>query len=145
MRTLALFALALVSLVGQGERFQIDSRFRSPGATLQTYWRALRYGDVQTVEQCFTDAGSSLPFPGMLWFLPPVDEIKLYSVRLVGAEAGHLVAVYEVRFRPAGSTDIESCIITTELRQVSHEWRIVPPSDDGSMPAWQPYRRSVDI
>jgi hypothetical protein len=137
--------LASVSLLGQGERFRVDARFRTPSATLRTYWRALRYNDVQTVQECFIEPRAARPFPGMLWFLPPVDDMDLRSMQLVGAEAGHLVAVYEVQYRPAGSSELQSCTLKTELRRVGQEWRIVPTPGEAAMPTWQLYRRTVDI
>jgi hypothetical protein len=138
---LLLFAL---SLVGQGERFQVDPRFRTPSETLRTYWGALGRQDLTVVNDCLADPGSLRPFPGMLWFLPPVDEIDLVSMRLVGAEAGRLIAVYEVRFRPQGTRDTHSFVTTTELCRIGQEWHVVPAEDE-DLPEWQPYPRPVDI
>lgn len=142
-RTMLLLLLAL-SLVGQGEKFYVDPRFRTPSATLNTYWEALSRQDLSTVNDCYADPGSLQPFPGMLWFLPPVDEIDLTSMRLVGAEAGHLIAMYEVQFRPTGIPDVHSFVTTTELRRVGWEWHVIP-NDEAGLPAWQPYPRAVDI
>lgn len=144
-RAVGLLVLASLSLLGEGERQRVDPRFKTPTATIYTYWRALRRNDVQTVQECFAEPGSSLPFPGMLWFLPPVDDMDLQSMRLVGAEAGHLTAMYEVQFKPAGSPLVESFVVSTELQRVGHEWRIVRPSGDPALPTWQPYRGAVDI
>lgn len=140
-----LLALACATLVGQGERFDVDARFRSPGTALETYWRAVRSNDLQTVAECFTEPQASLPFPGMLWFLPPVDHLELRSVRMASATAGDVVVVYEVRFTPVGAADDQVFATSTELRRVGHEWRIVPPSGQAGMPEWKPYPRPVDI
>jgi hypothetical protein len=143
-RRMVLLLLLAMSLMGQGERFQIDPRFRTPSATLHTYWEALRRQDLTTVNDCLTDPGLLRPFPGMLWFLPPVDEIQLKSMRLVGAEAGRMIAVYEVQFLPSGTEDLQTFVTTTELRRVGQEWRVVPAEGD-ELPAWQPFPRAVDI
>src|SRR5436309_4503554 len=37
-RLWVVLALACLGLLGQGERFHVDARFRSPKATLLTYW-----------------------------------------------------------------------------------------------------------
>jgi hypothetical protein len=144
-RAIVLLLLASLSLLGEGERFRIDPRFKTPSATIFTYWRALRFNDVQTVQECFSEPSASLPFPGMLWFLPPVDDMNLNSMRLVSAESGHLIAMYEVQFKPAGTELIQSFLVSTELQRVGHEWRIVPPSGDSGLPTWQTYRGAVDI
>ena len=67
------------------------------------------------------------------------------SMQLVSADSGHLTAMCEVQFKPAGSLLVESFVISTELTRVGHEWRIVPPSGDAALPTWQPYRGAVDI
>ena len=144
-RAFAMLILVCASVLGQGERYDVDPRFVSPGATLTTYWEALKANDIQTVADCFVDAESALPFPGMLWFLPPVDELDIRSVHLESAERGHLVAVYEVRFRPKGSTETQQFHTSTELRRIRQQWRIVPQSGEAGMPAWRPYPRRVDI
>jgi hypothetical protein len=144
LRTWLLLVVGCALLLGQGERFQVDPRFRSPGAVLETYWRAIRLNDLQTVSDCFIEPDISLPFPGMLWFLPPVDKLHVSRVRVASAEADHIVAVYEVLFLPSGTTSEESFTTSSELQRVGHEWRIVPPSGDASMPEWRPYPRPVD-
>jgi hypothetical protein len=144
-RAVVFLLLASLSLLGEGERLRIDPRFRTPSATIYTYWGALRRNDVQTVQECFTEPDASQPFPGMLWFLPPVDDMDLHSMRLVSAEAGHLVAMYEVQFKPSGSDLLQSFVVLTELRRVGFEWRIVPPTGDEALPTWRPYRSAVDI
>ena len=144
VRAWALLVLACVALLGQGERFRQDARFRSPGATLETYWGALRDNDLTTVTECFTEPQASLPFPGMLWFLPPVDSLRVASVHVVSAKVNDVVAMYEVRFTPAGSALGQHFVTTSELRRIGREWRIVPPTGEAAMPEWKPYPRPVD-
>ncbi len=138
-----MLALGCVLLLGQGERFQVDARFLTPGRTLDTYWRAIRHNDLQTVGECFSEP-QSMPFPGMVWFLPPVDQLHIRSVHVVSAEGGKIVAAYEILFVPKGSQDAESFVTSSELVRVRHEWRIVPTEDASSMPPWKPYPRPVD-
>ncbi len=137
--------LACVTLVGQGERFDVDARFRSPGATLETYWRAVRRNDLPTVAQCFVEPQASLPFPGMLWFLPPVERLQLQSVHLASGTADDVVVVYQVRFTPRGYADDQIFATSSELRRMGHEWRLVPGNGQTAVPDWKPYPRPVDI
>jgi len=141
---LALLVLCVVVL-GQGERFEVDARFLTPSSTLHTYWESLEHGDVETVAECFEDPGDVLPFPGMLWFLPPLDSIELRGLEVVEAERGRMVTAYEVRFRPTGYPEEQSFLTTTELVRCGHEWRILAPTGEASMPTWKPYPRAVDI
>lgn len=141
---LGLLAVCL-TLLGQGERFEVDARFLTPSTTLHTYWESLERGDVETVAECFEDPGDVLPFPGMLWFLPPVDSIELRGLEVVEAERGRMVTAYEVRFRPTGYPEEQSFVTTTELVRSNHEWRILAPTGEASMPTWKPYPRAVDI
>lgn len=117
----------------------------TPSSTLHSYWESLQRGDVESVAECFDDPGDVLPFPGMLWFLPPVDSIELRGLEVVEAERGRMVTAYEVRFRPTGYPEEQSFVTTTELVRVGHEWRILAPSGEASMPSWKPYPRTVDI
>ena len=144
LRAWALILFGCVMLLGQGERFQVDARFRTPSRTLETYWGAIRHNDLQTVGECFSEPQESLPFPGMLWFLPPVDALHIRSVHVVSAQSGRLVAAYEVQFVPSGTREQESFVTTTQLVRIGHEWRIVPVDDSAGMPPWKPYRRPVD-
>ena len=136
--------IACAALLGQGEQLRQDARFRSPGAALTTYWAALRDGDMTTVTQCFTDPQASMPFPGMVWFLPPVDSLKIASIHIVSAQSNLITAMYEVQFTPEGTTQAQHFITTSELRRLGREWRIVPPTDQAAMPEWKPYPRTVD-
>ena len=136
--------IACVALLGQGEQLRQDTRFRSPGAALTTYWAALRDGDMTTVNECFTDPQASQPFPGMVWFLPPVDSLKIASIHVVTAQSNAITALYEVQFTPQGTTRAQHFVTTSELRRSGREWRIVPPTDQAAMPEWKPYPRTVD-
>jgi hypothetical protein len=144
LRAWALLLMGCATLLGQGERLRLDPRFRSPSAALETYWRALRDNDVTTVSECFTEPQGSLPFPGMLWFLPPVDSLRIVSVQVVSATSSDMVTMYEVRFTPTGSSQAQHFIATSELRRTGREWHIVPPTGDAAMPEWKPYPRPVD-
>jgi hypothetical protein len=132
-------------ILGQGERFEVDSRFMTPSSTLNTYWESLERGDVEAVAECFDDPYEALPFPGMLWFLPPVDSIELRGMEVVEAERGRMVTAYEVRFQPTGYPEEQAFVTTTELVRVGQEWKIVAPTGEASMPTWKPYPRAVDI
>ena len=144
LRSWALCGLACIALLGQGERFDVDTRFLTPSRTLETYWGAIRSNDLATVGQCFVEPQESLPFPGMLWFLPPVDELVLRSVHVVSATSDEIVAAYEVEFLPAGSREEQSFITTTRLARIGFEWRILPRDGEAALPAWKPYPRAVD-
>ena len=144
VRAWGLVLIACVALLGQGEQLRQDVRFRSPGAVLTTYWAALRDGDMTTVTQCFTDPQASMPFPGMVWFLPPVDSLKVASIHVVTAQSNSITAMYEVQFTPAGTLRAQHFVTTSELRRLGREWRIVPPTDQAAMPEWKPYPRTVD-
>src|SRR5205085_9971493 len=121
-----------------------DRRFRSPSAALETYWTALRDNDMNTVSECFTEPQASMPFPGMLWFLPPVDSLRITRVHVVSAQANEMVTMYEVRFTLPGPSLQQRFVTTSELRRIGREWRIVPPTGEAAMPEWKPYPRPVD-
>jgi len=143
-RSWALCGLVCLALLGQGERYDVDARFRTPGRTLETYWRAIRTNDLQTVGECFAEPQESLPFPGMLWFMPPVSDLKLRSVHVVAATSDAITTAYEVDFTPKGSTEEQSFVMTTRLQKLGFEWRIVARDGEAAMPAWKPYPRPVD-
>jgi hypothetical protein len=144
-RTWWLLALVLVTLVGQGERFEVDRRFATPSATLITYWDALDRGDAETVWRCLTEVGRDAPFPGMLWFLPETESLRLEAFRSLPVSAGRVMVSYEVRFQPAGQTVEQSFATGNELVRVRGEWRIARAIGEASMPEWRPFPRPVDI
>jgi hypothetical protein len=133
------------SLLGQGERCQVDTRFSSPGATLTTYWEALRTEDAGTVVQCFADPRVAVPYPGMLWFLPPSESVRVYSVRYTAGEDGAVVATYELRYRPVGKHQEMVVVTGSELVRLHGEWRIARPSADLGLPEWRQVPQRVDI
>lgn len=140
-------ALSMVcgSLLGQGETFQIDERFSTPSATLVTYWDALRREDVDGVAQCFADPSTAEPRPGTVWFLPPSDKIEVRAVRYSPGESGSVVATYEVRFVPRGSTEELSFVTGSELQRANGEWRLIGLADEVDWPEWKPFVQPVDI
>jgi hypothetical protein len=140
-------ALSMVcgSLLGQGETFKIDERFSTPSATLVTYWESLRSENVDQVAECFADPSTAEPKPGSIWFLPPSDKIEVRAVRYAPGEEGHVVATYEVRFVPRGSTEELSFVTGSELARAHGEWRLVGLADEVDWPEWKPFVRSVDI
>jgi hypothetical protein len=144
-RHLALVGLAAFALLGQGERCLVDPRFRTPSATLATYWTALRDGDEVTAGECVVEGTQGQPFPGMLWFMPPTREIRLEAFRSLPVEAGRLYVSYEVRFRPLGAIE-EQCFQTGhELVRLHGGWRIARGLGTASLPEWHSIPRAVDI
>ena len=99
-RRAALILVAALSLLGQGERFRVDPRFRSPSTTLLAYWEALRQGDGDSAYECFVEGRHDLPVPGALWFLPPTDDLWLTGFRSLPVTAGRVMVTYEVHYRP---------------------------------------------
>ena len=140
----AMLAMSLC-LFGQGERARVDPRFISPSATLQTYWSALRVGDANEAWECLVEGRHQLPRPGMLWFLPPTDELSLAEFRSLPVTGGRVVVSYEVRYRPSGEDEVRSFRSADELVRMRGEWRIARPVGEVSMPEWQPAERPVDI
>ncbi len=144
-RTWVLLAVALFTLLGQGERYAVDRRFLTPSATLTTYWDALRRGDAETAWRCLTEVRSDAPFPGMLWFLPETDSFRLDQFRSLPVTGGRVMVTYEVRFRPAGQTIEQAFPTGNELVRVHGEWHIARDVGEATMPAWRPIPRPVDI
>jgi hypothetical protein len=137
-------ALASLSLLGQGERSQVDPRFISPSATLRTYWRAMQAGDASSAWECLVEGRHELPQPGMLWFLPPTDELTLDAFNSLPVTGGRILVSYEVRYRPAGVSTMRSFRSADELVRMRGEWRISRPLGRASMPEWQALPRRVD-
>jgi len=142
---LFLVVLAALSLLGQGERYQVDERFSSPSATLRTYWSALQKGDAEDVWECFVEGRNDLPMPGQLWFLPPVSQIRITAFRSLPVTRGRVLVSYEVRYVPVGFTDERSFRTGDELVRMRGAWRIVRPVGAGSLPEIRLPRRPVDI
>ena len=136
--------LAACSLLGQGERFRIDPRFRSPSATLLAYWEALRQGDGDSAFECFVEGRHDLPMPGALWFLPPTDDLWLTGFRSLPVTAGRVMVTYEVHYRPRGSGEERMFKTGSELVRSHGEWRISQPLGEVSMPEWKGVPGPID-
>ena len=139
---IALFAL---SLLGQGERYRIDSRLTSPQRTIANFWLALRRDDDVGASQCMVEGQHNLPFPGMLWFLPPTKEFKLSNFKTMPIEGGRVLVTYVVRYIPVGLESEQAFVTSFEMVRTRGEWRIVRPVGEASMPEWKPIPRAVDI
>ena len=141
---LLLIAFCL-SVLGQGQRCEVDPRFGSPTATLRTFWEALRLGDVETASQCIEDGGYTGPFPGMVWFMPPSHDLRLEAVRSLPVRRGRVLVNYEVHYFALGVSEELSFRTENHLVQVRGEWRIAPPFGNVSTQAWSPLHRLVPI
>jgi hypothetical protein len=137
-------ALVALSLFGLGERCRVNPRLVSPSATLRQYWRSLRTGDEGGVAECLVEGTRDLPFPGMLWFLPPTRELWLDDFHSLPVQSGRVLATYQVHFLPYGTGEVETFRTGSELVRTRGEWRIVRPLGEASMPEWRPIRRAVD-
>jgi len=145
LRAVALVLIASVSLLGQGERCRVDSRFASPSSTLKTFWDAMAAGNAEDVWECFVEGRHDLPVPGMLWFLPPTERISLAEFRSLPVASGRVLVTYEVRFVPAGEEEESSFRTGDELVRVRGQWRIARPIGQASMPELRLPPRTVDI
>jgi hypothetical protein len=140
-----LLLIASLSLLGQGEKCRVDSRFVTPSSTLVTFWEAMRSGDAEGVWECFVEGRHDLPVPGMLWFLPPTERISLAEFRSLPVSAGRVLVTYEVRYLPRGLDEERSFRTGDELVRMRGQWRIVRPIGQVSMPIGEPTPRTVDI
>lgn len=145
LRSWFLVALACLSLLGQGERFRIDERFRSPSATLVSYWTALQAGDTDSAYECFVEGRNDLPMPGALWFLPPTDDLWLEGFKSLPVSAGRVLVSYEVHYRARGDREERKFRTGNELVRMRGEWRIAGPLGEASMPQWHSTPAPVDI
>jgi hypothetical protein len=136
--------LGCFGLLGQGERCLVDARFRSPDATLRTYWQAMRRGDAEIVWACFTEGRDDLPVPGQLWFLPPTERLEIAELHLIPVAPGRVIVTYEVRYVPRGLSELRSFRTGDEMVRAGGEWRISRPIGDASMPDPEPIPRPVD-
>jgi hypothetical protein len=143
-RDWVLVALVASSLLGLGERWRVNPHLVSPSATLQQYWEALRTGDEAGVAECLVQGERDLPFPGMLWFMPPTRALWLDDFRSLPVQSGRVLATYQVHFAPYGTGEVETFRSGSELIRTRGEWRIVRPLGEASMPEWRPIRRVVD-
>jgi hypothetical protein len=139
-----LIALVAFSLLGLGERCRVNPHLMSPSATLHRYWEALRAGDEASVAECLVEGTRDLPFPGMLWFLPPTRELWIDDFRSLPVQAGRVLTTYQVHFVANGTDDVETFRTGSELVRNRGEWRIARPLGEASMPEWRPIHRAVD-
>jgi hypothetical protein len=145
-RTWVLVAVVTLSLLGQGERCRVDPRFASPGATLATFWAALRADQAENAWECMVEGRHDLPLPGMLWFLPPTQGLWLDDFRSLPVTSGRVLVSYDVHYRPLGMTTEHSFRTGSELVRIRGAWRILRPIGEASMPEWwRPVPRSFDI
>jgi hypothetical protein len=143
-RGLLIVALACISLLGQGERSRVDPRLVSPSATLTAYWEALRAGDADGAWACLVEGRHDAPMPGMLWFLPPSEELTLGEFRALPVTGGRMVVSYEVRYRPSGVDELRTFRTADELVRVRGEWRIARTVGEANTPEWEASPRPVD-
>lgn len=143
--SLALIVILALSLLGQGERYSLDPRFRSPSSTLLSYWGALAGGDCDEVLECQAELRDDLPMPGALWFLPPTDELWLDGFRSLPVTSGRVLVTYEVHYRPTGTGEERMFQTGSELVRLRGEWRIARPIGEASMPEWKPVPGPVDM
>lgn len=137
-------ALASFCLLGQGERCQVDKRFSSPSATLSTYWQALLDGDAETAWACVDDGRPGLPMPGMIWFLPPSDTLRLTNIRALPVTSGRVMVRYDVEFVPRGLAEVRAFENSDELVRRRGEWRLERRAGEASFPDWEPTRQPID-
>lgn len=137
--------LVALMLLGAGEPWRADPRFRSPSATLDTYWQALRHDDEFTAEECQLEPSHDVPMPGSLWFLPPTTALRVANLHSLPVESGRVMVTYEVRFVPLGGEGEQVFRTAAELVRDRGEWRIGRPIGEVSLPEWKPIRRTVDI
>jgi hypothetical protein len=116
-----------LSVLGQGQRCLVDPRLGSPVRTLQTYWDALRAGDVETASMCIEDGNYSGPYPGSVWFMPPTRDLRLEAVHSLPVRRGRVMVDYEVHYFALGVTEELSFRTESHLVLARGEWRIAPP------------------
>jgi hypothetical protein len=143
-RSVLWLAFACFSLLGQGERCQVDKRFASPSATLSTYWQALLDGDAETAWSCVDDGRPGLPMPGMIWFLPPSDTLRLTNIRALPVTNGRVMVRYDVEFVPRGVAEVRAFENSDELVRRRGEWRLARRVGEASFPDWEPTRQPID-
>ena len=134
-----------LGVLGQGERYLVDSRFTSPSSTLQVFWQALHSGDAETASLCIEDGGYTGPYPGMVWFLPTSSAIRVDSIRTVPVLHDRVMASYMVHCFPLGVHEDLSFRAENQLVRVRGEWRICSPVGEVELPDWTPAIRKVSI
>jgi len=129
-------------MLGAGERFELDYRFESPSTALLTYWEALSVNNSELLAECFAQPHADLPQPGMVWFLPPMQKLGLYSLLWESIDDDHVLVTYEVRYWAQEGVEEESFDTATELVRIDGQWRVVPPQEGETVwPDWAPIPR----
>ncbi|HTM58342.1 MAG TPA: hypothetical protein VL123_07995 [Candidatus Udaeobacter sp.] len=144
IRGVLLILLGMISVLGQGERYRADPRLSSPSRAIASYWEALRRDDEQGALDCTAEGNFDVPYPGMLWFLPPTTDLTLTAFKSLPITSDRVMVSYIVRYRPVGMAIEQAFVTGCELVRRRGEWRIVAPIGEASMPEWQPTSRSVD-
>jgi hypothetical protein len=144
VRHLVIVLAVAASLLGQGERTRVDPRFVSPSSTLTSYWEALRVNDADAAAECLSAGEHEIPFPGMLWFLPPTEELSLEEFRSLPVASGRVMVTYVVRYRPKGGPLEQRFVFGNELVRTRGEWHIARPLGEASMPEWHSTSGPVD-
>ena len=141
-----LLAIVCLAMLGAGERFEMDYRFESPSAALLTYWEALSVNDSELLFECFSQPSATMPQPGMVWFLPPMQKLGLYSLLWETIDDGHVLVSYEVRYWAQEGMVEESFDTATELVRINGQWHIVPPEEgETEWPQWTPIPRVFKV
>ena len=123
----------------------MDPRLISPSRTIASYWQALRRDDEAAALECTVEGNPDVPYPGMLWFLPPTTELTLTGFKSLPVTSGRVVVQYVVVYRPVGTLGQQAFVTGCELVRQRGEWRIAHAVGEASMPDWKPVPRSVDI
>jgi hypothetical protein len=133
------------SVLGQGQRCEMDPRFGSPVSTLRTYWEALSAGDAETASECIEDGNYTGPYPGAVWFMPTTRDLRLEEVHSLPVRRGRVMVNYEVHYFALGIAEELSFRTENHLVQVRGEWRIAPPFGNVSQQQWRPLHRLTPI
>lgn len=133
------------ALLGQGQRCDVDPRFGSPLATIQTYWEALREGDAETASLCIDEGSYTGPYPGSVWFMPPSHDLRVEAAQTLPVRPGRVLVNYEVHYFALGASEEFSFRTGSHLVRARGEWRIVPPFGDVSSQDFRPIHRLAPI
>lgn len=82
--------------------------------------------------------------PGMLWFLPPSDTLRLTNIRALPVTNGRVMVRYEVEFVPRGVAEVRAFENADELVRRRGEWLISRRAGEASFPDWEPTRQPID-
>ena len=145
VRAWALVLFLCAAVLGQGSRCQVDARFATPHATLDTFWKALADGDAETAAMCLERGDYEGPFPGTVWSMPPTRELRLETLSQLPVRRGLVMVNYEVHYHAIGVSEELSFPVENQLVQVRGEWRIAAPFGNASLPTTRPIHRLLPI